>query len=276
MTTDYPDWGTSQDHADKIFSTGTPAASKSILVYQLAQVGFLAGAQKQSPPISIDQTGYEIGLSIQCSASPLVPFLIADLLWTDSVTGLVIGHDVWSLPASSAANGQTYYGSGPTKGDTLVVTLINADASGVLPAVSASVAQNSRAYVRDDWRQQSRGAVPGFSAGNGNQAGNLLIVASPNVPTTLPATRIIPFYAGRIRFMAQSTVPFTLEITSLDTQVGTGFNDIFIQSAALVGTIASITGTTTLTRSGCVVSLTNNGAATAAIYFSAVIDELAA
>lgn len=102
--------------------------------------------------VSISQTGYEFSISAeQNSAANVFPLIEVIMSWSDSVTGQTTAVDHFYTSASSQASGVSLItvGTGPTKGDTLTVTLTNINASPVNYTFTA--AQNSRVYARDDW-----------------------------------------------------------------------------------------------------------------------------
>jgi hypothetical protein len=185
-----------------IATTGVPLLSKPTIVGQPAGT---IGASATVTPISsqpVSQTGYEIAVSLQVSAAATDPGVLATLTWTDSVSGQTVASEQWILGAASAA-AQLYCGTGPTKGDTLTITLQNLDPAQSV-TYSLSLTQNSRLYVRDDWRQLTNNAVPGQTVNaSANPAANLLLSVSTNVAASTAISRLIPLYAGRVTFNFQ-------------------------------------------------------------------------
>lgn len=220
MTTDYPDWQTPQANADKIASTGVPLLTKatSTVTANNTNVPF-GGTVQVANKVSITQPGYEISVTAKISASaPTLPILTVELIWHDSVSGTTVGHEKWNVPMGSTFNGSVHTGTGPTKGDQLTVNLTNND-SAQAATVTTIINQNSRVYLRDDWRTEAFNSppngVPPLHDQYGNQLGSLV---TGSLSGGGSVTRLLALYAGRVTVTFGSTVSKqgTLQITQLD------------------------------------------------------------
>lgn len=146
---DFPDWQAPQAHATAISTTGVPLLTKSVLLLN-ALPAILGGLSYSSATLSVSQTGYEIRVSGTIPSAATIPFFEVFLLWEDSTSGLTVATDSFIIPAVSAGAGLLVRGTGPTKGDRVVVEVNNLDPAQTLTA-AVTVLLNSRTYAGDDW-----------------------------------------------------------------------------------------------------------------------------
>lgn len=154
-------------------------------------------------PMQVNQTGYEIAFSLGTGSGTSVPFCQFEMLWTDSATGNVVSIEHWNVAAGTNPGSISYFGTGPTKGDTLTVTLSWFAAGGaILTVKNLSIAQTARTFLRDDWRSnlgQGAGSVPGFTNGTYDLPANVVLSTAPTIGATSNTTRILPLYSGLVQ-----------------------------------------------------------------------------
>lgn len=256
-----------------IFGTGVPLYSKSSLFASRNATSIAANGNLQiGPSTTITQIGYTVGITVKANAASLNPFVTVNMIWSDSLTGLVVGTEAWVL-AGGTTLGVTYYGTGPTKGDTLEVLIVNDDTLRAM-TVSCVVTQNSRVYARDDWRQPTVDTVPGFSNPNQNPPSNQLAQASPSVAVGATVTRLLPLYAGRVFITVIGTTDvISIDIQSLDPSLTSGAH-VFDQSSG-IGVTGGLSAAFSLPRAVCSLNIINTAASGGAVTVpvSIVIEE---
>lgn len=220
MTVDYPDYGTPQAHADRIFVTTVPLASKSNVVINDGPTVIAAAGVNSIAPVAIGQIGYEVSFTVLVQAGSITPYCTADLTWTDSASGLIVSHERWTLTGGSASGGSRFTGSGPSKADTLAVAITNQD-----PLLSATVTtvvtQNSRVYTRDDWRQEAFNNPPTFTLPNHQQQSGILGAFHAVVNAGNSADRLLALYSGLVT-VAFNTNAAKGELHLFSTDLGLG------------------------------------------------------
>ncbi len=270
---DYPDFQTPQAHATAIYGTGVPLYAKPVnLASEVLEV-ITAGENLELGPFTIGGIGYEMSITILSNSLSTSPFLGVTFTWSDSATGLVTGMETWWLGGSSTSPGQTFYGTGPSKGDTLNVQLANGDSLDSV-TVTFGVTANSRAYVRDDWRQQTYNPVPSFTLGNADQSANFLLQTAPTVGAATPSIRLMPLYAGIVRMWTSAAGKYDITISALDRAISLApaGNQIFEDAVTAAGG-GFLTDTFTLPRCQCLMTLTNNSGASMSIGATVIIAE---
>lgn len=196
--TDYADWQTPQAHADAIFATTVPLGVKSIpvITYNNNNNPVGAGNTVSSGQVAVGQIGYEVTLTLTCDPAETIPSARFQLLWFDSASGLQVGQDNWVLVGGTAP-GSTYYGSGPTKGDMVLIRVNNSGTQNM--SFTINMLQNSRVYARDDWRAITYGTIPGFLVALRTMDAGILGAASVSVAGNTTIQRIIGLYAGNVK-----------------------------------------------------------------------------
>jgi hypothetical protein len=219
--TDYPDWQTSQDHADKISVTGVPLLTKSVNVVNdiNRNVPLGGGNVTIANAVSVTQIGYEIAITALISAlAATLPVLTVQMIWTDSVTGTTVGHETWNIPIGSSGAGSVHIGTGPTKANQLTVKLANNDTA-QNATVTTVINQNSRVYARDDWRTESFNAIPNAVLPLHDQQGNTLAnLLTSALPANGSQTRLLPVYSGRVSIAFSSAISGAgkIQVNNLD------------------------------------------------------------
>jgi len=203
---------------------------------------------------SVSQIGYEISINVQAPGATGQPVLRLLATWIESATGQTVAQEEWTVFSATAPNFQTYYGTGATKGDTLNLTILNEDTV-QSQVVKFNLTQNSCVYTRDDWRQQTKNSVPGFTLATFDNPGNVFCASAPNVAAGSTVTRLLPLYAGRVTFTA--VIPAangTVNITDPDSTLGTS-NVYNGPAAGGAGAVQNFQAD--LPRSNCLLSLTS-------------------
>jgi hypothetical protein len=190
--------------AEQINVAGVFAVNRSTVVSQQSAAQTLpvsGGAQTVISAAGISQQGYEISFGLQNNGGGgSSPFVQIDLLWTDSATGQTVARERWYC-AYAFPGPYNYMGTGPTKGDTLQLTMSNlaSAGSGTTSVVNFSLVQNSRTYPRDDWRSQATMSVPTFTSATYDQFSNVLFSTAPTVGGSSNTKRILPLYSGAVQ-----------------------------------------------------------------------------
>lgn len=256
--------------AAQIALSGVSLLSRPTVVAKVAATGVAAsGTVTLINAAPITQTGYEIAVTAQIPAAATVPAGDYVLTWTDSVSGQVVSTEKWRLAASSAA-AQQYCGTGPTKGDTLTLAVTNLDPAQILTA-AVTLTQNSRTYIRDDWRQLTFSAVPTFTNASYDPARNILVSTTPAVGAGAGATRIMALYAGKVTFcFIAGGIGSFCEINTITTSLP--------GSAVYVTPLTTVAGqivdfTADLPRENCVAVLFNAGGAPNTLQLFGTISE---
>jgi len=276
MTTDYADYATPQAHADHIFATGVPLYSKSVtVVNDVAHAVPLGGGTVTVANLApIGQIGYEVAITALIAAgASTIPILTVNMIWRDSVTSTIVGHETWNIVMGSGGNGSLHIGTGPTKGNQLTVQVANNDGA-ANATVTTVINQNSRVYGRDDWRTESFNTIPNVIVPNRDQQGNTLMqFLSGSLGANGTVTRLASLYAGRVTVVGFSTTSktATLQITNLDPGIGANGEYILL---ALPAANTATPVTLSLPRAACTVTLSDtSGGAGNIIQANIVIDE---
>jgi hypothetical protein len=166
VVTDYPDFSPHVATAQQVAATGVPLLTLSNRLYQQATPNLAHGAVAGSGHLAVTQIGYEVLINAQFQAGTANPFCQVDLVWTDTITGFVIGFDTYYVPGATRSGGWLTVGRGPTKANQLDVNVTNLDTVNPV-TLGVTVLQNSRVYPTDIWRWRNdanAGAViPGFT-----------------------------------------------------------------------------------------------------------------
>jgi hypothetical protein len=183
--------------AEQISLAGIFQVVKESVVTMQASQPIAASTTITLGPWSVTQSGYEIAFEFQAgSTSAAMPFVSVDMQWSSSVTGQRVARERW-FPSQGSGSEQFFYGTGPTKGDTLQIQITNQSTTGLTMGFF-NLTQSSRTYARDDWRQDTQATVPGFTSGTYEQAGGILMSTAPTVGATSSTKRIMPLYSGLI------------------------------------------------------------------------------
>lgn len=260
-----------QPIATEISQQGTLLLSSATSLLNLGTTVIAASGSNTQGPLSIKQIGYEIFVAVTSASASAIPFVKAQLTWTDSVTGNTVAAETWYLAGRSTGAFNTYIGTGPTKGDTLSITFTNLDTANAA-SVQCSFAGNSRVYVRDDWRSLSFGSVPGFTNATNDPASNFLMSTSPGVPGSGSLLRLIPLYAGLVNITVVGPASGTAQaiVAAIGPQ---GLATGVVYESPFVSANGVLNAQISLPRSICQVTLFNTAATNQTISFTAVIAE---
>lgn len=273
MTTDWPDDNPSSHRALAIYSQTVPLAAKSVKLGSAGTTTILPGATATLGPFTVGQIGYEISIDIGANAASTNPIMQALMSWTDSSTGRITEEQRWGMVGASGANPQTYYGVGPSSGDTLTITLTNTDTVNSM-TYAYVFAMNSRAYVRHDWRQQTFFPVPSFINAIYDQSGHFLLATSPTINAGQTQTRLVPLYAGTVRLWSTFNVAYDLVVAAIDRTIGIAPAGNQIWEGAVTAAGGGIqVAEFSLPRCTCTLIMTNNGAAQSQIGVNIVVKE---
>lgn len=203
---------------NNIATTGVPLLTKSTLVKNQAAVSQNAGTVNQSATFSMGQIGYEIFLNIFCTTGNFLSFYHLGLSWFDSATGIQTGQeDYWFVPGSGAgANSHSIIGSGPTKGDQLIITSEVPATSSAAVTHSYVVLQNSRVYAEDNFETIVFNPA-GVTGASTDMTAGILAASSFSVPANSVGTRLMPFFNGNVSLWFSSTSG----LADLDVQIVT-------------------------------------------------------
>jgi hypothetical protein len=195
VTTDLP---------NGIAATGVPLLTGSTLVKNQGPVSQAPGATSNSATFGIKQIGYEILLTVFATGN-FLSFYHLTLTWFDSATTLQTGQeDYWFVPGTgSGVNAAIFYGTGPSKGDQLVITSAVPAGSSVNVTHQYVVLQNSRIWIEPNWETiqfNSAGAI-GTSA---DPTAGLLGGSSLSVGALTSSSRILPFFNGLVDIWANT------------------------------------------------------------------------
>lgn len=147
VVTDYPDNSPHYATAQQVSQTGVPLLAKSGNLVNHS--GTITNPVKyDTGKLTVSQIGYEFQFTGVINAASTSPFVEINVTWTDSVSGLVTGNETYYPPCASAAPGFTLIARGPTKGDTVEVTIANNDDLHTITFTYILV-EHSRVYQKD-------------------------------------------------------------------------------------------------------------------------------
>lgn len=249
-------------HANAIAVTGVPLLSLATSIFNVSTLTSIpAGGSLTIPggPFTINQIGYELFVKVLANAAAAFPFVRVVLTWSDSVSGNVVSTVKGSLSAGSPTS-QTVQGTGPTAGDTLSVTVFNDDTT-VAVQVAMSMVQNSRVYVRDDWRNGPMQPIPNLTRGNYSLDSGVLVNVTTTTNAGITAARTIGLYAGLVSVTFSGTQAYQLQIQAHNGEVSTLIPTIVFETIVAPAAGGLVQLTAQLPR--CVSELvwTNNGGA---------------
>lgn len=225
--------------------------------------------------LPVARGAYVVAIDALYSVSALIPFLQVDMVWTDSSTGLVIGHEQWVVPGTSAAPAAAnslVIGRGPTKADTLTITVTNYDTN-FTASVDLSVYQSSRAITRDDWRNVSFAAIPSWTISGSACAGLIVATkAAAGLNAGISVQRIHALYCGQAQLAMTNSAgqAITWQMQAIEPSLGVASGPI-INSAAF--SAVQYETTVTLPRYPVLMIVTNNGASTSVVGWTVTAQE---
>lgn len=253
---------------------GTPLLHGVRLVYQNTAIAIPALGNFSTGNITFTRPGYLLRITVLMSgASGSMPSIKCDLSWrVNAQGGAFTAEEFWYVAGGGSQSRRTN-GKGPTKGDTLQVSLTNGDA-GNSATVQLQIWETTQHIARDDWRGDNAAASQ-FAGGAANDiAGNVVAQESLSINANTTVNRNFPLYAGQVNiWINQNTaagsnvqiIPFgdfntgpALPLANLDwTQA----------PHSLIGVI--------LPRCWCQLSALNNGGSVATLQYSVIALEYA-
>lgn len=213
MTADFPDWQAPQAHANAIGVTGVPlTAFKTIIASNVGGLNIPANSTVALPTpttsYGIGQVSYEFLFTL-FSAAAAAPVIGIELVWSDSVTGLLTWDEQYFVFAGrNLAGAHSISGRGPSKGDRLQVNISNNSATAATAVFVLQ--QTSRPYSREFWQtvQQAGFANPvfnGLAYAAGNMSAKTLCSQSQLVAAAGNNVFVLPLYTGLVHLYFRST-----------------------------------------------------------------------
>lgn len=264
MTTlDYPDYGTAQQHADRIALTGAPLIHNNTSLSSGAFV--LATVPSSNPigPLNIGQICYELWLSLE-NGAPVgnASYIQVQFDWSDQATGLLLARRRYKLVSGPNGSPHTLKIAGPVHGDrlTITVSVLSDSVHGV--TVIYQLLGTSRLYARD----VVRSTIPtgdGFTLAGAVPDLDVLINTAPSVAAAGQLNRLMPAYNGLVYvggFTSSGANDFKLAIVEAFTSAPVLANDQVI-AVVQSGTNGFINSVVSLPNVQCLAQMTNNNAA---------------
>jgi hypothetical protein len=193
------------------------------------------GATVVVGPFTVTRPGYISFFAAQFSGVPTVPLIGITVLWVDTVTGWSTAQEDWYIPGNQAFPGIKVYGKGPTKANSVQITIKNFD-----PAVTCTITtvffDTTQHISRDDWRSDSPVNVVGFTVPPLTDpfAGILGAAVATVFAANQTLTYILPLYSGEVWFQNNaSNGNLTITVTALDP---TTSNDVVYGPVTLTAT----------------------------------------
>jgi hypothetical protein len=241
-----------------IFTSSTVVASESIALQA-------ENTTESFGPFAINQIGYEIQAQASTPNGSDIVSIGIELTWSDG--GVVIEQEVFTWMAGSASQPHIIYGRGPTKGNSLTISVITPVYNGPTVNTNFTFLENSRTYLQSKWKTYNIGNPAGFSIGGVPMSSNVLTTTAPTVAKGgAQAMRLLALYTGTIQFMA-----FTSSLTSdanveLSNQTAlTNLASIVIYASNTNGQGVINSGPIELGRDEYLLTLTNNNAASSEV-----------
>lgn len=206
---DFPDWSEARSIADEISVIGAPLLRLTKTLGHGTGIGLPAGlGQTLLNAVSVTQPGYEMKIEVGFSAGGgTFPFANLIMTWSDSASGLTVDGEVFILAiGADAPDMLPYYMSGPCRGDTLTVTMLNMD-----PAIAATLNyatdEISHVYLQDRLIQPNYAGVapPGYTNPGGLPASGLLASVGASIPGSGTETRLIAAWNGKAQVLIDNT-----------------------------------------------------------------------
>jgi hypothetical protein len=254
------------------------------MAFQLTSLGLISGitavtesaaftvpaAGSQFPEFTLSRPGYLIVAQVETAADATSPFLWTEAEWHNPAASIKIAQENWYIPAVSAGTFLTY-GKGPVKGATLILGLKNTDPAQAM-TVTLSLYQTTHHIARDDWRSDSLGNVPGYTAATCDALGLILADIAQDIGAGDSQAWLLPLYAGQayLSWTNSASQDATLTVTVQHPVLGA----IPIWSATS-GAAAGGPVQITLPRCPCTLTIKNSGTETSAFAAGVTAQEYA-
>lgn len=277
MTTDWPDYNDSQHKATAIAGTGVPLLTKSTLIKNQTAISQNPGTSNTSATFSMPQIGYEIILTIYATGN-FLSFYSLTMTWLDSASGQQTGQETYNFVPGTGpgVNSHQIFGSGPTKGDQLVITSAVSSNSSVAVTHAYTVLNNSRIYAEDNWvtTQFNSAGVTGAAT---DSTGGLLAASNFSVPgASVGASRLMPFFNGVVSLYATTasgTSDLDVQLTTFADPLAVGGSSPVIFEQVTNANGFMYQSQVPLPASQCQVNFTNKNAAAKVVQFAAVMSK---
>jgi len=152
----------------------------------------LAGAASATllSAVTVDKPSFEAIFQIFFAAGAALPFLVVNVNWVDSNTGLTVGAKRYLLIGGNlVANTISTYISGPCRGNQVTLSVQNLDG---LTSLTYTWAFNltSHIYTIDRLLQPTYATVPNFGIPAGNPSKGVLFASQPSIGPSGTITRL--------------------------------------------------------------------------------------
>jgi hypothetical protein len=244
-----------------IATTGVPLLTLSDPLIESVAETLAGGASATYDTITLTQIGYEINLSLQdnTGTSTTVPYISVDLAWYDSTTGVEVAHDTWYLLTGEEDSPNTVIGTGPTKGDELIITVKNLDPS-VEQEIDITFIQNSRVYNSDVWLNTGTFTTSStaFAVASPSPSSGQLAAGDPSLAADASVTYVLPLWNG----VAQLGATIGAETVAWLIQTYTGTFPVAPEPVAgtHLGANDTYTQQFSMPRGNCLLSFANTSA----------------
>lgn len=229
-----------------------------------------------SPLIPITKPGYWMHFASLMAANAANPFILIQVAWIDTLTGVTFISEKWVGPAGTLAGIGTF-GRGQVKANQVQLIITNLDAAQSV-TVTPIVIETSHSPARDDWRSQMNANWTTTVAHTFDAKGSFLTNALHQQVTSIPATTTqfyqLPLYAGQVMINEVDAGAANLIIGIVPTQqidTANGTPDLI----DFTGAAAGVNRICTLPRQPCQVRVQNTNAAAVTLNIAVIITELA-
>lgn len=263
-----------------IAATGVPLLTSSALVKNVVAASHVAGGSVVYGPFTVGQIGYEIFLELYGNTNSTCTFNVL-IDWFDSGTGIQTGEESWWItPGSGSGNPHTIFGSGPTKGDQVQITVTNAATSLTAVFCAFTFIQNSRVYAMDKWRTLNF-SVAGLTGTATDTTSDVIASTNASVNAGAGITRVLPLYNGLVRltFSTNSgTTDGDINIINNADSSQSGGNPLPNQTVYhnKPNAVGLLVDELTLPKGQCAAILTNNNAAAKVFGLSLIVEQILA
>lgn len=204
MTVDFQDWNPHPHMAQAQYTQGIPVARKPTAV---------GGGSNSIPPGAtapiittqgIDQPSFQAVIFLQYGpGAPVLPFVRADLTWTDSASGLPVQCDSLVLPVGQASASE-FLITGPSRMDELTLTFHNLDTA-LAVSYTAGFSQTSHVYDKLRLCEVNSVVIPTFTRGSAQPQIGSLCSSGANVPAGTHIDRLACAWSGLAQIAVDNT-----------------------------------------------------------------------
>ena len=241
------------------------------------QAGPVARGTTSVKTVMITRPGYFLELHLW-NATDTVTSLPAgvQLEWLDAVTGDALETDSWWVQAGTATTPHYVFGSGPTRGGKLKISVTNGAASAVNLYYYLVLNESSFAYARHDWRTDSifGYTIPGWTApGTDMNADVQGFVDSSAYNASQAKSYMLPLYNGQVQLRAFTSLASNTLKVQVNPAADAGNATAFLSFDALTDATGRLQAVLALPRSQSAITLTNTAASSATVSWSTTVLE---